>query len=64
RNASNKDASFGSLISGYDKLMHDQQDADLPPTEPMINAVKKLNLDFSAIEKNWLQFESKNLINK
>ena len=64
RNVSNKDASFGSLISGCDKLIHDLQEADLPPTEQVTNAVKKLNLDFPAIEKKWLEFESKNLIKK
>ncbi|HEX3024131.1 MAG TPA: hypothetical protein VHP12_02875 [Chitinophagaceae bacterium] len=64
RSASNKDSNFGSLISGYDKLIHDLQEADLPPTEQMMNAVKKLNNDFSSIEKKWLEFESNNLIKK
>ena len=64
RNASNKDASFGSLVSGYDKLIHDLQEADLPPTEQMMNAVKKLNLDFVSIENKWIEFESKNLNKK
>jgi photosystem II stability/assembly factor-like uncharacterized protein len=59
RAASNKEASFGSLVSGYDKLMHDLQEADLPPTQQQINAINKLNTDFSAIEVKWLAFESK-----
>lgn len=59
-----KEATFGSLVGGFDRLVQNLQEADVAATEQAIRAVNKLNADFSALEKKWLEFESKNFMKK
>ncbi|MFC4233146.1 hypothetical protein ACFOW1_14690 [Parasediminibacterium paludis] len=59
RGSSNKDISFGSLISGFDAVLHSLQEADLAPTTQAVAAVKQLSADFEALSQKWLAFEKK-----
>ncbi|MEO7530223.1 MAG: hypothetical protein ABIS69_02390, partial [Sediminibacterium sp.] len=61
RGAVPKEASFGSLINGFDRLLQNLQQADVPATQQTIEAVNKLMASFSILEKNWIAFESTKL---
>ena len=63
RSGNNKDVSFGSLLGGFDAVMHTMQEADLPPTEQAVKASIKLNADFKTLEQKWLLFQ-KTISNK
>jgi photosystem II stability/assembly factor-like uncharacterized protein len=60
RGGSNKDVSFGSLVGGFDAVIHTLQEADLPPTEQAIRAADKLTADFKTLEQKWLLFQKNN----
>jgi len=61
RGATTREATFGSLASGFDRLMQNLQQADMPATQQTIDAVNKLTNEFSLLEKKWLEFESTKL---
>jgi len=61
RGAATREATFGSLASGFDRLMQNLQQADVTATQQTIDAVNKLTNEFSLLEKKWLEFESTKL---
>jgi len=58
RNSSG-DESFNSFMSTFDNLLHDLEESDAAPTQPLIEAVNKTNSAFLSLEKKWIDFESK-----
>jgi len=57
RDNGNKTVSFSSLIGRFDTLFRVLQEADMPPTEQAVTAVKKAQSDFLILEKKWQAFK-------
>ena len=53
-----KEASFGSLTGAFDRLIQELEQADVPPTETVIKAVKTLEADLAQLEKKWLTIQN------
>ena len=52
-------ADFNALGTSFTGIMRALQEADMPPTETVINAATKLQQDFSALEEKWKVFTEK-----
>ncbi len=50
---------FNSLKSTFDNLLHSLEEADVAPTEQLVEGVRKTNASLLLLEKKWNEFESK-----